>query len=83
MTDKKTRSSGIRDAHRRNRELAEERRAVLRPIVLSLHQQGSNLEKIAAEMTARGYPTARGKRWHRTTVSRLLKPTTLEGNRDG
>lgn len=65
-------------AHRRISELARERRAVFRPIILDLHRQGLNLQEIATELTARGYATARGRRWHRATVSRFLCPSTIE-----
>ena len=63
-------------AHRRITEIASARRAELGPIVLELQQQGLRLNEIAAELSARGIPTSRGGRWHKTTVARLLLTTT-------
>jgi DNA invertase Pin-like site-specific DNA recombinase len=43
------------------------------PEIKLLQGQGKTLEQIAAELTRRGFKTANGGTWHKSTVSRLLK----------
>ena len=57
---------------------AQARRAVVRPVVLRLREQGMTLEAIAEALQEQGYRTARGGRWHKTTVLRLLLPLAVK-----
>ena len=57
---------------------AQARREVVRPVVLRLREQGMTLEIIAESLQEQGYKTARGGRWHKSTVLRLLRPATFK-----
>lgn len=57
-------------------EQPEEQVAIAR--VLELRSDGHSIRGIAAELNTEGVP-ARGKRWHRTTVERLLKRHAEQG----
>lgn len=53
---------------------AAQRAATLRPTIEELRSAGFNsLHAIAAQLNARGIPTARGKEWQAVSVSRLLQ----------
>ena len=55
-----------------NKAAAVERAKELQPILADLRAAGASARQIAAELTKRGVATARGGRWHPTTVGRLL-----------
>ncbi|MDQ1664176.1 MAG: Recombinase, partial [Actinomycetota bacterium] len=40
--------------------------------IAALHQSGASLNTIAAVLNAERVPTARGTRWHRNTVARVV-----------
>ena len=57
----------------KNRAAAMDRACLLKPILADLTGAGMSIRQIAAELTARGIPTARGGNWHPQTVSRVLE----------
>lgn len=57
---------------------AQDRAEDLRDVVEDIQSHGiSSIRGIAAELTARGINTARGGKWHPTSVARLLKRITI------
>lgn len=57
-----------------NREAAADRAALIADTVAEIQNAGSStLRGIADELNRRSVPTAQGKEWHPTSVSRLLK----------
>ena len=60
-----------------NRAAAMERACPLKPILAELTGAGMSIRQIAAELTARGVPTAGGGNWHPQTVSRVLERVGL------
>jgi hypothetical protein len=52
---------------------ADVRAEALGPTVHKLRKAGFSVEAIARELSAREIPTARGGKWHRTSVRRLLR----------
>jgi hypothetical protein len=56
-----------------NRAAAMDRACLLKPILADLTGAGMSIRQIAAELTARGIPTAKGGKWHPQTVSRMLE----------
>ena len=42
------------------------------PVVEQIRAGGASLRQIAAELNARGIKTARGGKWHATTVRNIL-----------
>jgi DNA invertase Pin-like site-specific DNA recombinase len=56
-----------------NRAAAMDRACLLKPILADLTGAGMSIRQIAAELAARGIPTARGGKWHPQTVSRVLE----------
>lgn len=64
---------GNRDAVQAIRDRADARAGDLRPVIEALHREGiQSLGGIADELNRRGMLTARGGRWHRSTVKNLL-----------
>ena len=61
--------SGVGDDNRLTRDEAE---AEALALILDLRAGGMSLRRIAAELNQRGVPS-RGKRWHATTVARVVK----------
>ena len=55
-----------------NRANAEEFAARVVPVIQGLQREGMSLHQTAAELNARGVSTARGGRWHATTVRNVL-----------
>jgi DNA invertase Pin-like site-specific DNA recombinase len=66
---------GVTGAERAVRYKAEARRraAELAPVLRDLKQQGLSLRGMAAELTKRRVPTARGGAWHPQLVARVLE----------
>jgi hypothetical protein len=60
-----------------NRAAAMDRACLLKPILADLTGAGMSIRQIAAELTARGIPTARGGNWHPQAVSRVLERVAL------
>jgi len=57
-----------------NKQAAADRAALIADTVAEIQNAGSStLRGIADELNRRGVPTAQGKEWHPTSVSRLLK----------
>lgn len=56
--------------------------AALRERAAALRDGGASLRSIAATLTDEGFPTARGKPWHPSTVASVLKAATLTGTDD-
>jgi hypothetical protein len=60
-------------AHSANRAAADRRAARALTELREIREKGATgLRGIAAALNARGVPTARGRKWHRSTVSNLL-----------
>src|SRR5262249_48985572 len=55
-----------------NKAAAVERAKNLHPVLADLIASGVSFRQIGAELTKRGIGTARGGRWHPTTVGRVL-----------
>jgi DNA invertase Pin-like site-specific DNA recombinase len=55
-----------------NKAAAVERARKLQSILTDLIATGASLRQIAAELTTRNIGTARGGRWHPTTIGRIL-----------
>ena len=47
-------------------------------LAVRLRESGMSYAKIAARLTAEGLPTARGGKWHGSTVSRLVRSAALD-----
>jgi DNA invertase Pin-like site-specific DNA recombinase len=47
-------------------------RAIVKPVITSLHLEGRSLREIAREMNARHVTTAHGKLWHAASVRSIL-----------
>lgn len=47
--------------------------AEIRMEIVAAHQAGMSLRAIAADLNDREIPTARGRRWHASTVSKILR----------
>jgi DNA invertase Pin-like site-specific DNA recombinase len=60
-----------------NRAAAIARACPLKPILAELTSAGMSIRQIAAELTARGIPTASGGRWHPQTVARVMERVGL------
>jgi len=57
----------------RNRKAANNRAAAIAPVVGELKAKGYTVKVIAAELNRQGIPTARGGKWHATTVQRMIQ----------
>src|SRR5260370_17435380 len=63
---------------------ADSRADALVPIIRELRAAGFiSRRSLANELNRRGIPTARGGRWHYTTVVRMLAPLGLLTSRNG
>jgi DNA invertase Pin-like site-specific DNA recombinase len=60
-----------------HRAAAIERACPLKPILAELTGAGMSIRQIAAELTARGIPSARGGKWHPQTVARVMERVGL------
>jgi hypothetical protein len=45
------------------------------PVIKQIRAGGASLRQMAAELNARGIKTARGGKWHATTVRNILAAT--------
>jgi hypothetical protein len=54
------------------RAAAMDRARQLAPVLAELMASGMSARQMAAELTARGIPTATGARWHTQTVLRMI-----------
>lgn len=57
----------------RNRDEAIERARALADVVMGIRRDGATIVRMAEIMNNRGIPTARGGRWHTSTVHTLLR----------
>jgi len=64
--------AGVRLAEA-NRDEARERAEQPRPLFTELRARSLSLQQIAAELNARGIPTARDAPWSAVTVSHVLQ----------
>jgi len=73
-----------RMTHRRRRMVgkragsAPELPAAVRSEIAACRRQGDTLAAIAADLDARGIPTARGGRWHPSTVAHVVRSVALD-----
>lgn len=76
-----------------NKEKAQQHARNTLPLIEQIRAEGASLRQIAAELNARGIKTARGGKWHPTTVRNVLRsrsgedipcpgPTCCSGGRD-
>jgi DNA invertase Pin-like site-specific DNA recombinase len=60
--------------HAANRKAADKFAANVKPIIAEIRSSGAtSLRKIAAALTARGVPTARGGQWDAMTVANVMR----------
>ena len=55
-----------------NKAKARDHAANVLPVIEQIRAGGVSLRQIAAELNARGIKTARGGKWHATTVRNIL-----------
>ena len=59
------------------RERAKERRAEILPVIKKIKQDGNHTyQEIANQLNKRNVPTARGGKWHATSVRNIMKGAT-------
>ena len=73
-------SDALRAAAARGQRLGRptEQSPAARAYAVRRRQEGASLRTIAAELTDGGYQTARGGRWHPSTISQLLRSHRLD-----
>jgi len=70
---------GNQEAVKAIQACAQERAANLREIIAELHEAGlKSVRSVAAELNSRAILTARGGKWHPTSVVRLLQRLSLQ-----
>jgi DNA invertase Pin-like site-specific DNA recombinase len=60
-----------------NRAAAVDRADQIKGVLAELSRSGMSARQIAAELTSRGIPTARGGRWHPQNVIRAMQRVAL------
>jgi Recombinase len=67
-------SSGKGNSGRTSKQVADVRAEAIGPTILKLRKAGFvSITAIARELNERGIPTARGGKWHLSSVTRLLQ----------
>lgn len=65
--------SGLANARRQQSEIANDRASTIMPIIEEIRRAGlTSYRQIAIALNARGIETARGKRWHASSVRNVL-----------